>query len=102
MTTLANPAPYRTDRSSRRLLRQTDLIAVVLLAIAGTIADSMCLSPSSPWNAVAGWNEISLMLRLNCRSRRAVPMNVPLVPSPATKCVIVPAVCSMISGPVVS
>ena len=39
---------------------------------------------------------------LNFRSRRPVPTNVPLVPSPATKCVRRPLVCSMISGAVVS
>ena len=42
------------------------------------------------------------MRGLNWRSARPVPMNVPLVPRPATKCVKRPAVCSMISGPVVS
>ena len=30
-----------------------------------------------------------------------MPMNVPLVPMAATKCVMRPPVCSMISGPVV-
>ena len=68
----------------------------------GTIADSMCLSPSRPWNGESGWNEISLIAGLNFRSRRAVPTNVPLVPRPATKCVSRPLVCSMISGAVVS
>ena len=38
----------------------------------------------------------------NSFSRRVVPMNVPLVPSPATKCVTAPAVCSQISRPVES
>ena len=41
------------------------------------------------------------MAGLNVRRRLAVPMNVPLVPRPATKCVSAPPVCSMISGAVV-
>ena len=39
---------------------------------------------------------------LNFFSRRVVPMNVPLVPRPATKCVTWPSVCRQISGAVVS
>ena len=37
----------------------------------------------------------------NSFSRRVVPTKVPLVPRPATKCVICPRVCSQISGAVV-
>ena len=64
----------------------------------GLIAVSMCLSPSTPCIGESGCTEISRMSRLNSRSRRPTPMNVPLVPSPATKCVMRPSVCSMISG----
>ena len=68
----------------------------------GTIAVDMCFSPSRPWSGESGCTEISLTLGLASRSRRPVPMKVPLVPRPDTKCVIRPSVCSSSSGPVVS
>ena len=58
----------------------------VLQALRGRGAASRA-APRSSW--IAG---------LNSRRRRPVPMNVPLVPRPATKCVTRPPVCSMISG----
>ena len=68
----------------------------------GTIAVDMCFSPSRPCSGESGCTEISLTLGLASRSRRPVPMKVPLVPSPDTKCVIRPLVWSSSSGPVVS
>ena len=58
----------------------------------------MCFSPSRPCSGESGCTEISRMSRRCSRSRRPTPTNVPLVPSPATKCVMRPSVCSRISG----
>ena len=68
----------------------------------GTIALSMCFIPSSPWNGDSGSNEMTRISELYSFRRVAVPTKVPLVPNPATKCVISPPVCSQISGAVLS
>src|SRR5215212_1060219 len=47
-----------------------------------------------------GSNEMTFMSGLYSLRRLAVPTKVPLVPNPATKCVISPPVCSQISGAV--
>ena len=65
------------------------------------------LTPSDGVLLAAGWLGLTTALllgvfRLLPRSRRPVPINVPLVPRPATKCVTRPLVWRMISGPVVS
>ena len=67
----------------------------------GTMAEAMCFQPSRPWKAESGCRLMQRMAGLNSFRRRAVPTNVPLVPSPATKWVIRPPVCSQISGAVV-
>ena len=56
----------------------------------------------SPCSGESGCTEISGCHGVNSRSRRPTPMNVPLVPRPATKWVIRPSVCSRISTAVVS
>ena len=48
----------------------------------GTIADSMCFSPSRPCSGESGCTDASTMSSLNSRSRRPTPTNVPLVPRP--------------------
>ena len=68
----------------------------------GTMAVSMCFSPSSPCSGESGCTDVSRIDGLDLAQRRPAPMNVPLVPSPATKCVMRPRVCSRISGAVVS
>ena len=62
----------------------------------------MCLRPSSPCSGDSGCTEMSTTSGMLARRNRPVPMNVPLVPSAATKCVMRPAVSARISGPVVS
>ena len=52
----------------------------------------MCFSPSSPCSGESGCTEMSTIDRdVGSRSRRPVPMKVPLVPSAATKWVTRPA-----------
>src|SRR5215218_4821763 len=55
--------------------------------MAGTMALSMCFMPSRPWKAESGSKEMASMAGLYSLRRAAVPTKVPLVPSPATKCV---------------
>ena len=43
------------------------------------------LAPSMPWKDESGWSEMQRIVGLSSRRRRVVPMNVPLVPSMATK-----------------
>jgi hypothetical protein len=59
------------------------------------------LSPSMPWEGESGWMLMVWIRGLNPLRRRAAPMKVPLVPTPAIKCVIRPADCCQISTPVV-
>ncbi len=68
----------------------------------GTIAVGMCFIPSSPCSGPSGCMLMHWMFASYSFSRRVVPMNVPVVPSPATKCVTRPWVCSQISRPVPS
>ena len=58
--------------------------------------------PSSPCMGESGCTLTNLMSSLCSRKRLPVPVNVPLVPRPATKCVSSPPVCSMISNAVPS
>ncbi len=68
----------------------------------GTIAVGMCFNPSRPWKPDEGCAEMHWTPGMSRLSRRELPMNVPLVPMQATKCVIAPLVCSMISTAVPS
>ena len=68
----------------------------------GTIEVSMCFSPSRPCHGSAGCTLTHRTSGFISLRRRVTPMNVPLVPSAATKCVTVPRVCSQISAPVPS
>ena len=67
----------------------------------GTMAVAMCFHPSRPLNGLSGWAETQATAGFSSRSRRVTPVNVPLVPSPATKWLIVPSVCRQISSAVV-
>ncbi len=64
------------------------------------MALSMCFMPSRPWKGESGSKEMTSISGLYSLRRVAVPTKVPLVPRPATKCVISPSVCSQISGAV--
>ena len=68
----------------------------------GTSAVAMCFIPSSPCSGESGCMLMHWIAGLSSFSRRVTPMNVPLVPRPATKCVTCPSVCRQISGAVVS
>ena len=58
----------------------------------GVGAVGMCFRPSRPLNGESGSSEIHWMRGFNSFRRRVVPTKVPLVPSPATKCVTRPSV----------
>ena len=66
------------------------------------MADAMCFIPSRPCIGPSGCIETQATRRDFDFRYRVTPTNVPVVPSPATKCVSSPRVSSQISGPVVA
>src|SRR2546426_11032966 len=58
----------------------------------------MCFSPSSPWNGPSGCTATSSTPAFNSFKRRPVPMSVPVVPSPATRCVTGGRVTHLVAG----